>query len=59
MEANAPGTPAIATEQVGGDSAFIEKDVLPHVAKRQPRPPAAPVRDDVRPSLLLGVDGFF
>ena len=59
VEALATKTPAIPAEQVGRDAAFIEKDVLSHVAEWQPLSPVAPLSRDVGPSLLLGVDRFF
>jgi len=37
----------------------IEKDVLPHVAKRLPLAPVAPLSRDVGASLLVGVYRFF
>jgi hypothetical protein len=55
----APGTPPIATEQVGGDAAFIDKDVLSRVTQREPIPPPAPLSGDVRSSLFVGVYRFF
>ena len=59
VDALAPQTPTIAAEQVRRDAAFIEKDVLAHVAERQPVLPAAPFSRDVGPPLLVGVDRFF
>ena len=59
VDAVAPQTPPIAAEQVRRDAAFIEKDVLAHVAERQPGPPAAALSRDVEPPLLVGVDRFF
>ena len=58
-ESLAPKTPTIAAKQVRRDAAFIEKEVLPHIAERQPVPPAASLRRDVGPPLLVGVDRFF
>ena len=52
-------TPTIPSEQVGPHPAFIEEDVLPRVAERQPRPPAPPLRRDVGPALFVGVYRFF
>jgi hypothetical protein len=52
-------TPAIAAEQIGGDAAFIEEHVLPHVTQRQPVPPTAALGGDVRPTLFVGVYRFF
>ena len=58
-QARAAGTAAIAPQQIRRDAAFIEKDVLPHVAQRLPRPPLPAGRGDVRPTLLVGVYRFF
>ena len=52
-------TSTVPPQQIGRDAAFVEKDVLPHVAERLPLAPAAPLSDDVGASLLVGVDGFF
>ena len=53
------GTAAVAPEQIGRDAAFIEKDVLPHIAERLPLAPPAPLSGDVGPALFVGVYGFF
>jgi len=58
-KARATRTPTIAADQIRRDAAFVEKDVLSDIAERQPRPPSAPFSDDVRPSLFVGVYGFF
>ena len=58
-EARARGTAAIAAQQIRRDAAFIEEDVLAHVAQRLPRPPLAPRRGDIRPALFVGVYRFF
>jgi hypothetical protein len=58
-EPNAAWTPPVATEEIGGHAAFIDKDVLPRIAERQPVPPAATLSGDVGPPLLVGVYGFF
>ena len=59
VEARAPETPTVAAKQVGRDAAFIEKDVLPRVAERQPVSPAAALSGDVGAPLFVGVDRFF
>jgi len=52
-------TAAVATEQVGGDAAFIEKHVLARIPQGLPRlPPPAGV-GNIRPTLFGGVYGFF
>jgi hypothetical protein len=57
--AHAATTAAVAAQQIGRDAAFIEKDVLPGIAQRQPVAPAAPLSDDVRAPLFVGVYRFF
>ena len=59
LQARAAGTPAVAPQQVGRHAAFIEEDVLAHVAQRLPRPPLAARRGDIRPTLFVGVYRFF
>ena len=58
-EARARGTAPVAAEQIGRDAAFIEEDILAHVAQRLPRLPLAARRGDIRPALLVGVYRFF
>ena len=58
-ETRAAGAPAVAPEQIRGDPAFIQEDLLRHVAQRLPRPPLAPGRRDIRPALFVGVYRFF
>ena len=58
-EPRPPRASTVPPQQIGGDAAFVEKDVLPHIAERLPLAPAAPLSDDVGASLLLGVNGFF
>jgi hypothetical protein len=57
--AHAAATAPVAAQQIGRDAAFIEKDVLPGVAQRQPVAPAAPLSDDVGAPLFVGVYRFF
>ena len=59
VEARAPETPTIAAKEVGRDATFIEKDVPPRVAERQPVSPTAAFSGDVGAPLLVGVDRFF
>lgn len=59
LQARTAGTSAVAPEQIGRHAAFIEEDVLGHVAQRLPRAPLAPGRRDIRPALFVGVDRFF
>lgn len=58
-QAHAAATAPIAAQQIGRDAAFIEKDVRPGVAQRQPVAPAAPLSDDVGAPLFVGVYRFF
>jgi hypothetical protein len=59
VQPDAARTAAIPSQQVRRHAAFIEKDVLAHVAQRLPRLPLAPGCDDIRASLLVRVYGFF
>lgn len=52
-------TSPVPPQQIGGDAAFVEKDVLPHIPERLPLAPTAPLSDDVWAALLVGVNGFF
>jgi hypothetical protein len=58
-EPRAAETPTVSSEQIRRDATFIEKDVLPGVAERQPVAPAAARGGDVRTPLLVGVYRFF
>jgi len=53
------GTAAVAPQEIRRHATFIQEHILAHVADRQPVIPLATLRDDVRPSLLVGVYGFF
>ena len=59
VEAGPTRTPAVAAQQVGGYAALVQKDVATGVVQGQPLPPVATLRRDVRPSLFVGVYGFF
>ena len=59
VETCPPRTPAVATEQIGGDTALIEKHILRRIVDGQPVPPLAALCSDVRPTLFVGVYGFF
>ena len=59
LEAGAAGTAAVAPQEIGRHAAFIEEDVLAHVAERLPRPPLPAGRGDIRPALFVGVYRFF
>lgn len=58
-QARSARTAPIPPQQIGRHAAFIQEDVLAHVAQRLPRPPLPPGRGDVRPALLVGVYRFF
>jgi hypothetical protein len=49
----------VTAQQIGRDAAFIEKDVVPGVAQREPVAPAAPFSGDVGTPLFVGVYRFF
>ena len=59
VDAGAPPTPAVATQQVGGDPAFIQKDEPPRVNRRRDASPVRPGRGDVRPILFGGAYRVF
>ena len=58
-EPHAAETAPVAAQQVGRDAAFIDEDVLPGVAQRQPVAPAPPLSGDVGTPLFVGVYRFF
>jgi len=58
-QAHAAETAPVAAQQIGRDAAFINKDVRPRIAQRQPVAPAAPLSGDVGPALFVGVYRFF
>lgn len=58
-KASAAQTAAVSTQQIRRDPAFIQKQILRHVAERLPRLPLPPGRGDIRPTLLVGVYRFF
>jgi hypothetical protein len=58
-QAGATWAAAVAAQQIGGDAAFIEKDVLAPIAKRLAVAPPLARQDDVRPTLFVGVYRFF
>jgi hypothetical protein len=57
-QSHAAETAPVSAQEIGRDAAFIEKDVLPGLAQRQPVAPAAPLSSDVRSPLFVGVEGF-
>ena len=58
-KARAAQTAAVPPQQIRRDPAFIQKQILRHVAERLPRLPLPPGRSDVRSALLVGVYRFF
>ena len=56
---HAAETAPIAAQQIGRDAAFIDEDVLPRVAERQPIAPAPALSGDVGATLFVGVYRFF
>jgi hypothetical protein len=58
-EAGATQAATVPAEQIRRHAAFIQKNILRHVAERLPAPPLTPSRRDVRPTLLVGVYRFF
>ena len=56
---DAARTASVATQQISGDTGFVDEDVGARVVQRLRVLPAPPRRGDVRPSLLVGVYGFF
>jgi hypothetical protein len=59
MQPRPPRAAAIPTQQIGGDAALIEKDVLAHIAQWLPRLPLAACRRDISAPLFVRVYGFF
>ena len=53
------GDPGIAADQIGGDAACIEKDVVPQIAEGLPVAPVLPLSGDVGPALFVRVYRFF
>jgi len=52
-------TPPVATQQIGGHAALVEKEVLTDVAERLHARPLPAGRGDVRSALFVCVYGFF
>lgn len=55
----AAGTATVAADQIRGDAAFIDKDVLAGVVERQPVAPAPTLSDDGGAPLFVREDRFF
>jgi hypothetical protein len=58
-EADATRATAVAPQQIGRHTAFIEKDILTDIVERLPLAPASAFSGDVGPALFVGVYGFF
>jgi len=58
-QADAAETAPVAAQEIGGDAAFIDKDILAGVAQWQAVAPAAPLSGDVGAPLFVGVYRFF
>lgn len=58
-QADTARTAAVATQQIGRDTGFVDEDVGARVVQRLCVLPTPARRGDVRPSLLVGVYGFF
>jgi hypothetical protein len=58
-EAQAAWAAAVASQQIGRDAGFVEKDEVPGIAQRLRLLPVAAGRGDVRTALFVGVYGFF
>lgn len=58
-QAQPAGTAAIAAQQVGGDTRFIDEDVGARVMQRLRILPVAPRGGDIRTPLFVGVYRFF
>lgn len=58
-QSHAAETAAIAAQQISRYATFIQKDVVPGVAQRQPVAPTAAFSGDVGSALFVGVYRFF
>jgi hypothetical protein len=58
-EPDAARTPSVAPQEIRGHSGFVDEDVRAGVVERLRVLPAPALGGDVRPSLLVGVYGFF
>jgi hypothetical protein len=59
VQPRAARTAPVAPQQIRGDAALVQKDVLGGVVQRERGLPLPALRGDVRPSLFVGVNGFF
>jgi hypothetical protein len=59
VQTSASRTAPIAPQQIRGNAALVQKDVLVGVVQRERGLPVPALRSDVRPSLFVGVNGFF
>ena len=58
-ESHPAGTATVPPQQIRRHAAFIEKHVTAYIANREPLAPQAPSGRDIRPTLFVGVYGFF
>lgn len=58
-QTGAAGTPPVAAQQVRGDARFVDENVGAGVVQGLRVLPTAARGGDVRPSLFVGVYGFF
>ena len=58
-EADAAGAAPIASQEIGRDAGFVDEDIAARIVQRLRVLPVATRRGDVRPTLFVGVDGFF
>jgi hypothetical protein len=58
-ESRAARAAAVAPEQIGRHTAFIEPDKLPGIVERLPVAPPPTLSGDGGPTLFVGVEGFF
>ena len=59
VQPGATRTATVAAQEISGDAALVEKDILAGVVHRQRVTPRAALRRDISPSLFVGVYGFF
>ena len=58
-EADASRTASVAAQQVRGYVGFVDEDVAARIVQRLRVAPMAAGRGDIRPTLFVGVYGFF
>jgi len=58
-QSDAARTAAVPPQQIGGDPAFIEEEIVARVSQVLTVAPASAVRGDVRSALFVSVQRFF